>query len=345
MENPKKRAPRGRPPTITRKKITDAGIQITLPNITFVGLAAALGVSHMALYKHVPSLDTLKHLVAEEIFTRWEIPPIRDVKHEELKDYLIRFTLSVRNFVKTHPGITTYVIRRLAATQPMLDKITEHQQHIAHAYELSNDQARWLLATVTFNCLAVADTIYSVFQQETTTHPHGMTEQEAEMEMELDQGIQALIVGAIAMLENAVVLPRLTGVLDISSLAAAHEYEIPQPCTQINRWLSEIEAFMTAKKDFVLIYEQLPCAVESTNVIGHSKTTQWLSAHRESFNAHCHGIIFRCDSSCAKQTLQHTLESLEKIYCVPVRIACTPGEVATQTEQLKTISVSINPLS
>lgn len=38
-------------------KPCDAGIEIGLPNITFVGVAAALGVSHMVLYKHVASLE------------------------------------------------------------------------------------------------------------------------------------------------------------------------------------------------------------------------------------------------------------------------------------------------
>lgn len=65
---------RGRPRTITRKRIANAGIKIGLPNITFVGVAAAMGISHTALYKHVESIEELKHLVAEEIFSRWQIP-------------------------------------------------------------------------------------------------------------------------------------------------------------------------------------------------------------------------------------------------------------------------------
>ena len=69
MEPAKKPATRGRPPSITRERIVEAGIEMGLPNITFVGLAAALGVSHMALYKHVANLEALKALVAEEIFT------------------------------------------------------------------------------------------------------------------------------------------------------------------------------------------------------------------------------------------------------------------------------------
>lgn len=192
---------RGRPRTITRERIADAGIAIGLPDLTFIGVAAALGVSHMALYKHVPSLEQLKRLVAEEIFARWQIPQAGGRGRAGLPDYLKVFTRSVREFVRKHPGVTPYVIRRLAATQPMLDKIVGHQQHIAQAYGLSQDQSRWLLATVTFHCMAVADTVYSVAGREPVVDADRAAE-EAEMEVELDQGLQALITGALAMLEG-----------------------------------------------------------------------------------------------------------------------------------------------
>lgn len=201
MNSPQQPSARGRPRTITRERIADAGIEIGLPNITFVGVAAALGVSHMALYKHVPSLEELKRLVAEEIFSRWQIPQACGKGRSGLKDYLIVFTTSVREFVKAHPGLTPYVIRRLAATQPMLAKIDGHQSHIARAYGISKEQARWLLATVAFHCIAVADTVYSVAGREPLVEADRAAE-EAEMEAELVQGMHALIVGALAMLEE-----------------------------------------------------------------------------------------------------------------------------------------------
>ena len=201
MKPPERPAARGRPRTITRERIADAGIEIGLPNITFVGVAAALGVSHMALYKHVPSLEGLKHLVAEEIFRRWQIPLAADNDRGRLKDYLLLFAASVQDFVKMHPGVTPYVIRRLAATQSMLDKIAEHQRHIAQAYGMPMEQARWLLATVAFHGLAVADTVYSVAGREPVVGADRGVE-EAEMELELVQGMHALIVGALALLEE-----------------------------------------------------------------------------------------------------------------------------------------------
>lgn len=201
MTPPERRPARGRPPTITRERIADAGIAMGLPNITFVGLAAALGVSHMALYKHVPSLEELKRLVAEEIFSRWQIPQACSNERGELKQYLTLFAASVREFVKAHPGVTPYVIRRLAATPSMLAKITEQQRHIADAYGISREQSRILLATVAFHGMAVADTVYTVAGLEPVVDAERAAE-ESEMEGELDQGMQALIIGLLAMLED-----------------------------------------------------------------------------------------------------------------------------------------------
>ena len=193
-------ATRGRPRTITRERIVEAGIEIGLPGITFVGVAAALGVSHMALYKHVANLEALKNLVAEEIFTRWQIPRVDAGQRGELKEYLTVFATSVRLFVKAHPGLTPYVIRRLAATQPMLAKIDEHQSHIAQVYGIAKEQARWLLATVAFHGIAVADTVYSVTGQ--PVEEAQRLAEEAEMEAELDRGMRALIVGALVLMDE-----------------------------------------------------------------------------------------------------------------------------------------------
>lgn len=201
MTPPQSPATRGRPRTITRERIVEAGIKMGLPSITFVGVAAALSVSHMALYKHVANLEALKSMVAEEIFTRWQIPQAEADQYGGLKDYMMVFATSVRVFVKAHPGLTPYVIRRLAATQPMLAKIDDHQSHIAQAYGLSKERARWLLATVAFHGIAVADTVYSVTGREPVLEAERAAE-EAEMEAELEQGMHALIVGALVLLEQ-----------------------------------------------------------------------------------------------------------------------------------------------
>lgn len=196
----KKPAPRGRPRLVTHERIADAGIEIGLPHLTFVGVASALGVTHMALYKHVPSLAELKYMVAEEIFRRWEFSLPKVGLEEGLQDYLIRFSDSVRQFAKTYPGVTPYVIRRLVATQAMLDKIDAHQQEVAQAYRITKEQSRWLLATVAFHGLAAADSVYSAARQETVV-PTSYEAETAEMEEDLAQGMHALIAGALMRMQ------------------------------------------------------------------------------------------------------------------------------------------------
>ena len=193
---------RGRPPSITRERIADAGMRIGLRNITFVGLAAALGVSHMALYKHVASLEALKQLVADEIVARWQIPQASPHPPLALQEYLALFSSSVQGFVKAHPGITPYVLRRMAASDSVLQKISAHQSHIAQAYGISLGRARALLATVAFHCFAAADTVYSVAGQEPMVDAD-RAQEEAEMEMELAQGMRALIAGALLLSREA----------------------------------------------------------------------------------------------------------------------------------------------
>lgn len=195
---------RGRPRSITRERIASAGIALGMADLTFVGVAAALGVSHMALYKHVPSLEELKYLVAEEIFSRWEIPRAAGADGQgvpPLETYLLVFSASVRELVKGHRGLTPYVLRRFAATPSMIAKIGAHQRHIAQAYGITAEQARWLLSTVAFHCMAVSDTVYSVAGREPAVAADRMAE-EAEMEAELAHGMRALVIGALALLEQ-----------------------------------------------------------------------------------------------------------------------------------------------
>jgi|GEM_PF-126623 len=241
MRAPNKAAPRGRPPQITRERIAAAGIAIGLPQLTFVGVAEALGVSHMALYKHVPSLDALKQLVAEAIFTRWEfLPPSGDIP---LADYLGEFVVSLRALVKAHPGLPAQLMRPSAASKRMLEKIDAHHRAVARAFNLPKAQARWLLSTIAFHCIAVADMVYHISTHNdsstaTTTAkaaPLANASTEAEtaattadadtplahnkaaaqsspakrkrdatvMQREFLRGMQALIIGALALLEQS----------------------------------------------------------------------------------------------------------------------------------------------
>lgn len=333
MKPSERPAARGRPRTITRERIADAGIEIGLPNITFVGVAAALGISHTALYKHVPSLEELKRLVAEEIFSRWQIPQAGGKGRGGLKEYLFLFASSVRDFVKAHPGVTPYAIRRLAATQSVLDKIAGHQRHVAQAYGMSMEQARWLLATVAFHGMAVADTVYSVAGREPVVNAD-RTVEEAEMEGELAQGMQALIIGALAMLEKGARPTCSTRFLETSALPVARVREFPSSAAQIDQWLADMEALILAEKDFVLVYERLPAPDEQGDPDGRKKTVLWLKAHRNAFSTHCRGMVLMCEDASAVPALQAMLASLEKVYRVPARVACTADEARAHVKHL-----------
>lgn len=190
---------RGRPRTITHERIMNAGIEIGLLNLTFVGVAAALGISHMALYKHVSGLEELKYSIAEEIFIRWEIPLPSANNLLPLKEYLLEFMHSIRELVKSNPGLTPYLIRRMASTPSMVTKIESHHDVVAKAYSLSLNQARWLNATIAFHCIAVADTIYTVAGKKPTKATDRASE-EAEMETEFIESMYALVIGTLTLL-------------------------------------------------------------------------------------------------------------------------------------------------
>ncbi|WP_257217222.1 TetR/AcrR family transcriptional regulator [Janthinobacterium sp. BJB301] len=180
----------GRPPSITRARIADAGIAMGLPAMTFTGVAALLGVSHVALYKHVAHLAELKLLVAAEIFARWQLPAPGE---DDLEHYLLRFSASLRQLVKLHPGLAPYLLRRKATPPTMLARIEAHQAQVAHGYQLPLERARWLLSTVAFHCVALADTVYA---------PAGdawEAEDDALIEAEFDLGMRALVIGVLAM--------------------------------------------------------------------------------------------------------------------------------------------------
>ncbi|MCM2565241.1 TetR/AcrR family transcriptional regulator [Janthinobacterium kumbetense] len=180
----------GRPPSITRERIADAGMALGLPAMTFTGVATLLGVSHVALYKHVANLAALKLLVAEEIFVRWKLPA---TGNDDLEGYLLRFSASLRALVKSHPGLAPYLLRRKATTPAMLARIDAHQAQVADSYRLPRERARWLLSTVAFHCVALADTVYA------PARDAWEAEDDALIEAEFELGMRALVIGALAM--------------------------------------------------------------------------------------------------------------------------------------------------
>ncbi|PZS95149.1 MULTISPECIES: TetR/AcrR family transcriptional regulator [Stenotrophomonas] len=196
MAAPKKTAARGRPPTITRERIADAGIAMTLPGLSFVGVAAALGVSHIALYKHVDNLAALRELVAEAIFERWQAPPLDAAERRSIEEDLREFQRSLRTLVDTNPGLAPFLVSHGAKTPEMLARIQRHHAEFSRVHGLPLEQAAWLLSTVAYHAVALADTVYSRHAAaDTTRRPLDWKAQEAGF----DRSMEALIIGALAM--------------------------------------------------------------------------------------------------------------------------------------------------
>jgi len=191
---------RGRPRTITHERIAEAGIQVGLPALTFIGVANALGVSHMALYKHVPNLEELKRIVVTEIFNHWQIPPLGDGEYDSLESYLLVFTASLRALVKAHPGLAPYLIQRAAATPSMMAKIDAHHCLVGRTFHLSKEKARWVLSLVAFHCIAVADTVYATVNNPDISASANRADS-AEIEADFELGMRTLIAGALLRLD------------------------------------------------------------------------------------------------------------------------------------------------
>jgi len=187
---------RGRPRTITHERIAEAGIQVGLPALTFIGVANALGVSHMALYKHVPNLEELKRIVATEIFNRWG-----EGEYDNLESYLLAFTASLRALVKAHPGLAPYLIQRAAATPSMMAKIDAHHGLVGRTFRLSREKARWVLSLVAFHCIAVADTVYAAVNNPDISASANRADH-AEIEADFELGMRTLIAGALLRLDT-----------------------------------------------------------------------------------------------------------------------------------------------
>lgn len=191
---------RGRPPTITPDRLADIGIKLGLPNLTMANVAAELAVTQAALYKRVANLEALKRLVADTVFQRWQIPRASADAPGGLQAYLLGFVESLCEVVKAHPGLPPYLLRRSVATTPMLEKIASHQAHVAEVFDLPLDKARWLLATVAFYCIAGADTVYGLVDDETEVLT-GRRVQDEEVITEFKQGMRALVIGSLEVLE------------------------------------------------------------------------------------------------------------------------------------------------
>ncbi|OPX13482.1 TetR/AcrR family transcriptional regulator [Gordonia sp. i37] len=186
---------RGRPPTLDRARIITAGVEMTLPAVTFAGMAKQLGVTQAALYKHVDGLGELRTLIAEQIFLDWSIPD----PHAALPihEYLLDFALSIRLLAHHHPGITPFLTRRTDTTATMVAKIGAHHHRVAAVYGLDPATARTLLSGIAFAAVALADTVYASYDQEKRPSSARADLPDDDIETELRWTVKALVVGSL----------------------------------------------------------------------------------------------------------------------------------------------------
>lgn len=190
---------RGRPPSITRERIAEAGLHFGLSDLTFIGVAGQLGVSHVALYKHVAGLDELRTIVADAIFDRHRLPQPGDAGCDDLNAYLTIFSASLWSLTQANPDLATYLLRFDKITSAMSEKIADHHARIARSYGLSLANARWLLFTIAYHSVALADMARSPQNSENAPRPDvdtGRTGGGFEL------GMQALIEGALDLIDH-----------------------------------------------------------------------------------------------------------------------------------------------
>jgi len=207
-----RKAPVGRPRTITPERLLDAGMAMGLPDLSMLGMAAALKVSPTALYRHFPGLDDLKQSIAQEMFLRWSLPPLSPGEGQTLEHYLLQFSACMWELVEQHAGISPYLLRADMMTPAMRAKIQAHHEAVARAFELPFAHVQWLLFTVAYHCVAVADTVLPISAPSETEinllRAAGIPvtgEGYARLiRQRYDQGSRALIVGALAIVGEVV---------------------------------------------------------------------------------------------------------------------------------------------
>lgn len=96
----------GRPPLIAVEDVVRAGRELGMRRLSVNAVAARLGVSATALYRHVASRWELERLVGESLLAELEL---RDDAAEDTEPHLLSFALQLRDFTAGHPGLASYL--------------------------------------------------------------------------------------------------------------------------------------------------------------------------------------------------------------------------------------------
>lgn len=96
----------GRPPRIDRADIVRAGRALGMAGLSVKAVAAELGVSATALYRHVDGRWGLERLVGESLLTDLELT---DDPQHTVAQHLLSVGLELRSFLLDHPGLAVYL--------------------------------------------------------------------------------------------------------------------------------------------------------------------------------------------------------------------------------------------
>ncbi|MGZ4511142.1 MAG: TetR/AcrR family transcriptional regulator [Mycobacterium sp.] len=101
-------APRqgGRPPLITLDDVIAIGRDLGMRRLSINAVAARLGVSATALYRHIDGRWELERLVGESLLAELDL---RDDPSADTERHLQSFALQLQDFTAEHPGLANYL--------------------------------------------------------------------------------------------------------------------------------------------------------------------------------------------------------------------------------------------
>jgi AcrR family transcriptional regulator len=97
---------RGRPPLITLDDVIAIGRDLGMRRLSINAVAARLGVSATALYRHVEGRWDLERLVGESLLGELDL---RDDRDADTQQHLMSFALQLQDFSAQHPGLASYL--------------------------------------------------------------------------------------------------------------------------------------------------------------------------------------------------------------------------------------------
>lgn len=96
----------GRPALIALDDVLRVGRELGMRRLSINAVAAQLGVSATALYRHVESRWALERLVGESLLAELAL---RDDPDDDVEAHLLSFGLQLWHFTIDHPGLASYL--------------------------------------------------------------------------------------------------------------------------------------------------------------------------------------------------------------------------------------------